>query len=148
MSIEGTTSELREREKDILARAEAMGGQIVQLKLEIGRLNNERNTLMQSRNSILREIERRTETPEEPAISDHALLRYIERVIGIDLDELRRQIMTPTLESAIRMGAKSLVDNGVTYRIQNGKVITLMDRSSKKAKPPRFQENEEDVEHA
>lgn len=38
----------------------------------------------------------------EPQVTEHALLRYIERAYGVDLEEIRKQIMTPQMANAIR----------------------------------------------
>lgn len=40
--------------------------------------------------------------PKEPMVTEHALLRYIERVYKIDLAELTAQILTPTTVTAIK----------------------------------------------
>lgn len=37
-------------------------------------------------------------------VSDHAVVRYLERVVGVDMDSIRSRIMTPTVELAIRSG--------------------------------------------
>jgi hypothetical protein len=34
-------------------------------------------------------------------ISDHAILRYLERAIGIDMDRIRADMLTPRRRSAI-----------------------------------------------
>lgn len=39
---------------------------------------------------------------EEPMVTEHALLRYIERVYGVDLEEIKNQILTPTTIKAIK----------------------------------------------
>lgn len=38
----------------------------------------------------------------EPTVTEHALLRYIERTYGVDLEEIRKTILTPTTVSAIK----------------------------------------------
>lgn len=39
---------------------------------------------------------------QEPMVTEHALLRYIERIYGVDMNELKAEILTPSLTSTIR----------------------------------------------
>ncbi|WP_457647385.1 hypothetical protein [Profundibacter sp.] len=63
---------------------------------------------------------------KKPAIhiTDHALLRYLERVLGYDVESLRRQLgreiaaRTDGQASAVRM-------DGFQYRIDNKAVVTI-----------------------
>jgi hypothetical protein len=42
--------------------------------------------------------------PAVTEVSDHAVVRYLERVMGIDVESVRRRIMTPRIEAAIKAG--------------------------------------------
>ena len=53
------------------------------------------------------------------AISDHALIRYIERVQGVSLDPMRRELEA-MLAPAMHAGACSKVVNGFTYMFRKG----------------------------
>ncbi|WP_457650955.1 hypothetical protein [Profundibacter sp.] len=63
---------------------------------------------------------------KKPAIhiTDHALLRYLERVLGYDVEALRRQLgrevasRTSGQACAVRM-------DGFQYRIENKAVVTI-----------------------
>ena len=46
----------------------------------------------------------------------HAVLRYLERVEGIDLEALRRKIAR-TVDQAARQGATGVVVNGFCYKL-------------------------------
>jgi len=41
-------------------------------------------------------------------VSDHAVVRYLERVLGVDMAAIRSRIMTPLVESAIRSGVRRI----------------------------------------
>ena len=85
---------------------------------------------------------------KQPRFSDHAVLRYIERVYGVDIEGLRRELFTPMLKEACRIGASGLVDNGIEYKIEDGVVVTVWVRKYKgKDVPGRVRENgvDEDV---
>ena len=42
--------------------------------------------------------------PTVTDVSDHAVVRYLERVMGIDVESVRKRIMTPVIEAAIKAG--------------------------------------------
>jgi hypothetical protein len=58
------------------------------------RLTTESNKL----DEIDRAIFNLADQAKEPVVTEHALLRYVERVMGVDLDEIRAQILN---ESAV-----------------------------------------------
>lgn len=75
-------------------------------------------------------------------VTDHALVRYLERVLGMDLEAHRFQIGR-TVEKASHVGASGVVIGGFAYRIQNGAVVTIRPvsqpdiRLGRKPKPGR-----------
>lgn len=58
-------------------------------------------------------------------VSDHAVVRYLERVAGFDIDRLRIEIGR-RVEAGALVGASAVKIDGFTYRIQNGVVTTIM----------------------
>jgi len=73
------------------------------------------------------EIKTLQDKNKTPIISEHALLRYIERVKGIDLEVLKKEIMTPQLATLIReMGnGKHPSGGGFKAIVKNNTVITI-----------------------
>ena len=61
-------------------------------------------------------------------VSDHAVVRYLERVQGFDIDAVREAIVTPEVEKAIELGATKVRSNGVEYRIKCGMIATIIER--------------------
>ena len=63
---------------------------------------------------------------KEPIVSEHALLRYIERVYGIDLDELRGKILNPqTKEWIEQFGSGKIPSDGCRLIVKNRVVVTV-----------------------
>ncbi|SDQ17845.1 hypothetical protein [Pseudovibrio sp. Tun.PSC04-5.I4] len=58
-------------------------------------------------------------------VTDHAVLRYLERVLDIDVQMVRRHIYRET-ENALQVGAKGLRRDGVRYVLEGGAVVTVM----------------------
>lgn len=57
--------------------------------------------------------------------TDHALLRYLERVRGIDVEAIRAHI-EKTCEGAAAMGASYVHTEGVKFAIVNHNVTTVI----------------------
>lgn len=71
--------------------------------------------------------------PPPPLVTDHAVLRYLERVYGVDIDALRARIERITAEARAQ-GARGLNSDGVAYQLsQGGRVITVTGTKGRKA---------------
>lgn len=57
-------------------------------------------------------------------VSDHAVLRYLERACGVDVAAVRRTIYQATAP-AIECEAAGVTIDGINYRIRHGWVTTL-----------------------
>jgi hypothetical protein len=63
-------------------------------------------------------------------ISDHAILRYLERVHGIDMDRVRAEMECPALAVADAFGCPVLIGkNGERLVIRDGTVVTVIAKS-------------------
>jgi hypothetical protein len=58
------------------------------------------------------------------AITDHAVVRYLERVRGVDIDAVRREIAA-RVATGLEAGACGVLVEGMEYRIENGHVVTV-----------------------
>lgn len=58
-------------------------------------------------------------------VSDHAVLRYLERVYGVDVARLKRRIERAT-EDARRQGAAAVNTDGARFVLsKSGRVVTV-----------------------
>lgn len=79
----------------------------------------------------IREIEERIKVCKENKdkniiLTDHALLRYIERKYNIDMDKMREEILQPNVIAAIKCGAKALETNGVKFVFDKRTIVTTL----------------------
>ena len=84
-----TTTELKGL-KTQLAQATAKRDLLQQ---EVFHTQKEVHTLTTRIKSLNNRIKQLQEQDQEPIISEHAILRYLERVKGIDIDALKQEIM-------------------------------------------------------
>jgi hypothetical protein len=75
-------------------------------------------------NNLLRKIAERAEQRKSPHVTDHAVLRYLERVQGYNIDALRQHI-SKTCEAVAALGGTCVRAEGVRFEISNGRVVTV-----------------------
>lgn len=61
-------------------------------------------------------------------VSDHALVRYIERVLNIDVEQLRREIGR-RVDRGVELGATGVEIEGFLYKLSDGHVTTVLEAS-------------------
>lgn len=66
-----------------------------------------------------------------PSVTDHALVRWLERVKGIDVDAIRAEILTPERKAMINAGAGEIKGDGFCLKIRNKAVITVYTKERK-----------------
>lgn len=64
----------------------------------------------------------------EPRISDHAVLRYAERVLGLDVDKLKKEMMSDNLKYASKGGATRYANRKARFVIRDNTVVTVLER--------------------
>jgi hypothetical protein len=70
---------------------------------------------------------RRFRLVSEPYVTDHALLRFMERALGIDVEALRSRILTPAVREAIRGRASAVEVEGVTFVVCDAAIVTTLE---------------------
>jgi dTDP-4-amino-4,6-dideoxygalactose transaminase len=74
--------------------------------------------------SAIEEI--RVETTEPIKVSDHALIRYIERVKGIDLEGYRAEMLSVERRAAINAGATAITIDGAKFVVKDRAIVTCI----------------------
>lgn len=60
-------------------------------------------------------------------VTDHALVRFLERVMGLDVEAVRAKIAaTPGLAQAAAMGARQISIDGFTYSIVDRNTVATI----------------------
>lgn len=82
-------------------------------------------------------------------ISDHALLRYMERVQGIDVEDLKDDLLRryPTLKAALKSGATSITVDGISFVMKNGTVTSVIEGSTRHSRSTHLQRQMDEQEN-
>lgn len=66
-------------------------------------------------------------------VSDHAVLRHLERVYGLDVDAIRAEIATPVVALAEGFGCGTVIGkNGTRVMIRDGVVTTVLPKRERR----------------
>ena len=84
------------------------------------------NEKMDELKSIQKKIEQLT--LREIVVSEHAIIRYLERVKGINMDEIRREILTDKVRMVIdTISSGSIpINDSMTLKVVNRVVTTVL----------------------
>lgn len=63
--------------------------------------------------------------PDKCPVSDHAVLRYLERVAGVDVEGLRARIWKQTRSAAANKCSSTTV-GGIRFEIRDGIIVTVL----------------------
>lgn len=66
------------------------------------------------------------------AVSDHAVLRYMERAMGLDVDAVRAEIAAKVRLAEEHPGCTAILAEGLRFRIENGVVVTVLLRGGRR----------------
>lgn len=85
---------------------------------ECSKLQKEVSNKIHLRDSIQIKIAQIKNKDVELKVSDHAVLRYLERMEGVDVNSIRDKLLTPKLKEFV-----ATVGGNGTFPIEGGKVI-------------------------
>ena len=111
--------------KGLQSQASKLEAEIDNIKLELFARQKELNLKNQTLQSIKKEIERFTSG--EIVVSEHAILRYFERVLNFNIEEIKSKILTPEVQSLYDSlgGGEFPVENKFTVVLKDNTVITI-----------------------
>jgi hypothetical protein len=117
-----------EREIDILKKKKV--GVDIELKRKKAAFDAETKKMIEIDNKIigLEELIKSLK-PRNIRISTHALLRYVERILKIDLEEIKRKIINKDIEqSYYQLGDGKYHNGNITLLINNDTVVTITNK--------------------
>lgn len=73
--------------------------------------------------------------PIVPFLTDHAVIRWLERVEGIDIAKVEREIMTPATITALKAGATGIIVRGHVLKAKAGRIMTVVGKEMVRRRP-------------
>jgi len=101
-------------------------GEVAILKLKISSLNKELTNKTNSVN-ILKDKIKTYNVGNDVKVTEHAMLRYLERVKGINLAEIEGELVTSKIKTQVeKLGDGTYpTENGFRVTIKNNMVVTV-----------------------
>ena len=120
--------------KQLNTRLGRCRARIGELNGQITDLNRQRSAEKAAEAGLVSKIEvlQRHGAGKALIISEHAMLRYIERVIGLDMEDIREAVLPVDTRERVRLlGNATVPVNGHSVKITNGTVVTVLMNGAK-----------------
>lgn len=75
-----------------------------------------------------------------PKVTDHALVRFIERQHGMDIEAMKKAIVSPSVRMAALMGEGTVISDKVYIVVKDHTIVTCLPRVKDKKKAQRYRE--------
>lgn len=108
------------------------------LEALLGPMEAQLQDTRRSLNAVRAELERRLRPAVTPRVSDRAVVQYLDLALGFDVEELRQQLLTDTVKSAMRAGALTVPFNGGRLRLDGNVVVTFLEDAGPIKNPKRL----------
>lgn len=122
---------LEQRAREILEEIRQVEEYRASLRKKMGEVDRRHAALCKERDRIARVIVKRS---SEPSVSDHAILRYLERHDGINVEAIKRKMLLPEVLAAMQMGLNKVAVDGHSFNLSGAEIVTYYLSESEKRK--------------
>jgi predicted nucleic acid-binding Zn-ribbon protein len=115
--------------KALHSRRDKLKGELNQAVQERNDLNKKIRDTEERLKAVENQIRHFSEDTESIVVSEHAMLRYLERVQGVKREDIRKAILPPNTEAIIKKlksGTFPVDGQDFKLRAKNGTIITLI----------------------
>jgi predicted nuclease with TOPRIM domain len=118
--------------KALKTKQSKLRNEITKAGYEASKIEEKKKTLQYELRDIDASINRISAGVE---ISEHAILRYLERIEGVDIEEVRKKILPPEVREQIQiLGSGVFPVAGFKLRARDNVIVTVMESSCKQEK--------------
>ena len=112
--------------KGLESQLKILSGKLKAKKEEVSQIQKEYSKMIASEKSLKDKILNLT-APKGLRVTEHAILRYLERVNNIDLSEIEKLIITPELTKMTEVLGENgkFPINGFNVVIRDGSIVTV-----------------------
>ena len=120
--------------KALQVRRIKLEAELKQVRQEISRTSRRENEIKQTIDTIEKQIKHLTTV--RPTVSEHALIRYVERVLDVDMEDLSTRILSPETLATIKAIGSGRIPYGDHYEliVKNNVVVSIYDKDFHKGK--------------
>lgn len=110
-----------------IAKVKKKESELTLLKLEIADKQKQLSSKKREIEEMNRQIDKLRLSIGEISVSDHAVVRYLERVLGIDIEDLKKQILPEYTKSLIKSvgGSGEFMIEKAILVVQDNKIVTV-----------------------
>jgi hypothetical protein len=107
---------------DLEVRLQALAAVARPLREQMSRNDKERSRLQAEKKRLEDML---AASRDQITVSDHAVIRYLERRYGFDFEDVRTEILSPAVRRAVNAGAAGVKVTGGTFKIQDRTITTF-----------------------
>lgn len=124
-----------EQLKALQVRATKAGEELAQIRAEQQEINRRYSEASARLSAINGDIAKLKEAATEPIVSEHAMLRYVERVLKVDLGAVRAAILTARNVATINFvrSGKVPLGDGITLVVKDRTVVSVLTKDEEVA---------------
>jgi hypothetical protein len=113
--------------KGLQSQLNLVEGEIQVVKTQIKVKKDELQAKIKTAKSLQERIRQYCGEGEEPVVSEHALLRWVERVKGINLEEIKQEMLNPFVLNQINTlgGNGTVVGENFSLKMRNNTITTV-----------------------
>lgn len=118
----------REEIKQLESIKNGLSAKLEGLRVQRGNIDKEIHSTNQSVNNLMEKIERLKQSGNL-IVSEHAIIRYIERVLGINIEEVTNKIVPEEIKKQIEIlgnGTYSVDDGEFRIVLKDNVVVTVL----------------------
>lgn len=116
-------NQLEEQLNDLDDRILALGEDAKPVRQQLANIDRQTNVLRREREQVAAKLK---EMREKPRVSDHAVVRYLERQFGFSFEDIREKLLTDVVRQAMDAGVESVKAHGGTLKIKGRTVTTFV----------------------
>jgi hypothetical protein len=114
---------LKAKHDELTERIQALQEQMLPVREQLSNMDKQLSVLLGER--LLIEFDLK-EAAKAPRVSDHAVIRYLERRYDFDFEHVRKELLTPTVIEAMEAGIESVKIHHGTLKIKGKTVVTYV----------------------
>ena len=127
-------SDLAEQAEVLQVRIAALDADAKPVREQLGNIDRQKSKLNAELSILRSQI---ADAKKTPRVSDHAVIRYLERKHGFDFEGVRNGLLTDTVRAALEAGLEGVKIDGGTLKLRDKTVTTFIAAAGKEVPKSR-----------